>query len=154
MNRTVRVLVSAPVVLLAIAFALTLTLSVNGANPIWRTEPLNLAEAAALRDRGEVARLLAAGADARASRPVRGGFLYKDQTTLTPAEAAVLADRPEILQLLLDYGLVLDGVHWSRVWCAAPSDDIREVLEPVRPPDTVAACAPAAIPVAGPSDGG
>jgi hypothetical protein len=149
MDRTVRVLVSAPVVLLAIAFAVTLMLSVTGDHPVWRTEPLNLSEAAALRDRGEVARLLAAGADARASMPVRGGFLYQDQTTLTPAEAAVLADRPEILQLLLDYGLVLDDKDWSRVWCAARSNEIRELLEPVRPPDARTGCAPAEPPVTG-----
>jgi len=154
MDRTVRVLVSAPVVLLATAFVVTLMLSVSGDNPVWRTEPLNLSEAAALRDRGEVARLLAAGTDARASMPVRGGFLYKDQTTLTPAEAAVLADRPEILQLLLDYGLVLEPEDWNRVWCAAPSDEIRELLEPVRPPDAQPACAPAALPVAGSAHAG
>jgi hypothetical protein len=151
MNRTVRVLVSAPVVLLAVAFVVTLALSMSGDNPIWRIEPLNLSEAAALRDRGEVARLLAAGADARAPMSVRGGFLYQDQTTLTPAEAAVLADRPEILQLLLDYGLVLDGEHWSGVWCVAPSDEIRGVLESVRPANAAAACAPAARPVTGPA---
>ena len=141
MDRTVRVLVSTPVVVLAIAFVVTLILSVSGDNPVWRTEPLNLSEAAALRDRGEVARLLAAGADARGPMPVRGGFLFQDQTSLTPAEAAVLADRPEILQLLLDFGLVLEPEAWSRVWCVAPSDDIRHVLERIRPPNARAACA-------------
>jgi hypothetical protein len=154
MSRTVPALVSAPVVLLAITFAVTLSLSMSGDNPLWRTEPLNLSEAAALRDRGEVARLLAAGADTHAPMPVRGGFLYQSQTTLTPADAAVLADRPEILQLLLDYGLVLDAGAWNRAWCAAYSDEVRNLLEPVRPAEVVPACAPDTLPVAGPSYAG
>lgn len=154
MSRPLRALVSAPVVLLAIAYVVTLSLSMSGDNPLWRTEPLNLSEAAALRDRGEVARLLAAGDDPRAARPVRGGFLYQEPVTLTPTEAAVLADRPEILQLLLDYGLVLDGEDWNRVWCAAFSDEIRDLLEPVRPANVVPACAPDTLPVAGSSHAG
>jgi hypothetical protein len=133
-------LVAAPVLLLAAAFVVMLTLSARGHHPLWRTETLNLSEAAALRDRGEVARLLAAGADPRAARPVRAGFLYQRPVTLTPAEAAVLADRPEILQLLLDYGLLLDGVQWRRAWCDAASDLTRTVLEQVRPSEAVPAC--------------
>ncbi len=141
MNRTVHVLVSAPVLLLAAVFAAMLTLAARGHHPLWRAEALNLSEAAALRDRGEVARLLAAGDDPRAARPVRAGFLYQQPVTLTPTEAAVLADRPEILQLLLDYGLSLDGVQWQQAWCTA-SDLTRTVLEQVRPSEAVPACAP------------
>lgn len=140
MNRTVHVLVSAPVLLLAAAFTVTLTLAARGHHPLWRTEALNLSEAAALRDRGEMARLLAAGADPRAARPVRAGFLYQRPAMLTPADAAVLADRPEILQLLLDYGLSFDGAQWRRAWCAAASDGTRAVLAQVRPGDAVPAC--------------
>jgi hypothetical protein len=140
MNRPVFVLVSAPVLLLAAVFAVMVTLSAAGHHPLWRTEALNLSEAAALRDRGEVARLLAAGDDPRAARPVRAGFLYQEPATLTPAEAAVLADRPEILQLLLDYGLSLDHLQWQHAWCTA-SDLTRTVLEQVRPSEAVPACA-------------
>ena len=141
MNRAVHVLVSAPVLLLASVFAVMLTLAARGQHPLWRAEALNLSEAAALRDRGEVARLLAAGDDPRAARPVRAGFLYQEPVTLTPTEAAVLADRPEILQLLLDYGLSLDVVQWQHAWCTA-SDLTRTVLEQVRPSEAVPACVP------------
>jgi hypothetical protein len=142
MNRVVRVLVPAPVVLLAAVFLVTLTLSARGDHPLWRTEALNLSEAAALRDLGEVARLLAAGADPRAPLPVRGGFLYQEPATLTPADTAVLADRSEVLQLLVDYGLWLDPAQWTRAWCNARSKDVRDVLEQVRPDGTVPVCAP------------
>ena len=89
-------LVSAPVIALAATGAVTVALAIQGSNPVWHTEPLNLSEAAALRDRGEVARLLEAGADPYATRPVRAGFLYQDSTHLTAVDAAVNADRPEI----------------------------------------------------------
>lgn len=141
MDRTAYVLVSAPVLLLAAAFAVMLTLAARGHHPLWRTETINLSEAAALRDRGEVARLLAAGADPRAARPVRAGFLFQRPVTLTPTDAAVLADRPEILQLLLDYGLALDRGQWLRAWCTAASDYTRTVLEQVRPSEVMPPCA-------------
>lgn len=141
MDRRIRVLLSAPVVLLAFGCAVTLTLSLRGNNPLWRTEPLNLSEAAALRDSGEAARLLAAGADPRAVMRVRSGFLYQHEARLTPAEAAILSDRPELLQLLVDFGLSFDRDEWSRAWCAAAGAETKAVLESVRPPGAVAACA-------------
>jgi len=140
MDRHVRLLVTAPVVVLAFACAVALLLSARGSNPLWRTEPLNLSEAAALRDNGEVARLLAAGADPRAARSVRGGFLYEYEARLTPAEAAILSDRPELLQLLLDFGLSFDRDEWTRAWCTAAGTETKAVLERVRPPDAVAGC--------------
>jgi hypothetical protein len=74
------------------------------AHPFWRVEPLNLSEAAALRDGGEVARLIAAGHDPNQAYPIRAGLLLSSGVTLTPVEAAVVADRPEIVQLLVDGG--------------------------------------------------
>ena len=115
-------------------------LAAGGNNPVWRSEPLNLAEAAALRDMGEVARLLDGGADPREAMRVRGGFLHQHEVRLTPAEAAILADRPEILQLLVDYGLLFDRDEWIRAWCAATSADMRAVLVRGRPTDATPAC--------------
>ena len=111
-------LVSIPVVALAVSGTVTLVLAVGGDNPLWRAEPLNLSEAAALRDRGEVARLLETGANPQLMQRVRRGFLYQRPTQLTAVDAAVLADRPEILRLLLDSGLSLDAATWPRAWSA------------------------------------
>lgn len=133
-------LVSAPIVALATAGALTLVLAAGGYNPLWRSEPLNLAEAAALRDPGEVARLLADGADPRTERLVRAGFLYDYPAYLTPVDAAVRTDRAEIVQLLFDSGLSLDADAWRRAWCIAPSDDMRRTLIAAQPPDSPRTC--------------
>ena len=135
--------VSAPVVALALGGTVTLVLAIGGNNPLWRTEPLNLSEAAALRDRGEVARLLETGADPRVPRFVRGGFLYEHPARLTAVEAAVLADRAEILQILLDSGLTFEAAAWQRAWCQASSDGMRELLAEARPPGSPSACLPA-----------
>lgn len=132
--------VSAPIVALATAGALSLVLGVGGSNPLWRSEPLNLAEAAALRDMGEVARLLSQGADPRPERLVRAGFLYAYPARLTPMDAAVRADRPEIVQLLLDSGLSLDADTWRRVWCVASSDEMRRTLVSAQPPGSSRTC--------------
>jgi hypothetical protein len=133
-------LVSAPIVALATAGALSLMLGAGGNNPVWRSEPLNLAEAAALRDIGEVARLLSQGADPRAERHVRAGFLYTYPARLTPMDAAVRGDRPEIVQLLLDSGLALDADTWRRAWCTASTDEMRRTLIAAQVPGSSRAC--------------
>lgn len=77
---------------------------VAGANWFWYWEPLNLSEAAALRDSGEVARLLDAGTDPNASYEVRAGFLFSTARRMTPLDAARAAHREEIEALLLAGG--------------------------------------------------
>ena len=52
--------VAVPGVLLIAATALMLMGLPFGIDPLWRVEPLTLAEAAALRDNGEVVRLIEA----------------------------------------------------------------------------------------------
>jgi hypothetical protein len=77
--------------------------SLAGRPPFWTTEPLTLSEAAAFRDGGEVARLLATGADPNATYPVRRGAV-RGRIEATPLEAAQAAGRYEIVQLLRDAG--------------------------------------------------
>jgi hypothetical protein len=79
---------------------LFLSLSMANAGPFWYWEPLTLSEAAALRDAAEVARQLKDGQDPNRAYRVRGGMLYQDTRQLTPMQAAVKADRPEIIDLL------------------------------------------------------
>lgn len=93
-----------PAALLALARVAFLMLAAWGAHPFWTWEPLNLAEAAALRDRGEVARLLAEGSDPNATYRVRRGFVRDHAMRMTPMAAAVATRRDEIVQILLDAG--------------------------------------------------
>lgn len=95
---------AAPAALLALTRVVFLVLAVWGIHPFWRWEPLNLAEAAALRDRGEVARLLAEGEDPNATYSVRRGVVRESAMQMTPMAAALTARRDEIVQLLLDGG--------------------------------------------------
>ena len=93
-----------PPALLALARVVFLVLAVWDAHPFWLFEPLNLAEAAALRDRGEVARLLDAGENPNATYRIRRGFVRDYAVEMTPMAAALAARRDEIVQLLLDAG--------------------------------------------------
>ena len=68
---------AAPAALLALTRVVFLVLAVWDVHPFWRWEPLNLAEAAALRDGGEVARLLAEGEDPNATYRVRRGVVSR-----------------------------------------------------------------------------
>lgn len=93
-----------PPAMLAVARVVFLVLAVWDVHPFWLSEPLNLAEAAALRDRGEVARLLAQGDDPNATYRVRRGFVRDYPMQMTPMAAATTARRDEIVQILLDAG--------------------------------------------------
>jgi hypothetical protein len=93
-----------PSAVLAVSRVVFLVLALFDVHPFWLWEPLNLAEAAALRDRGEVSRLLAQGANPNATYRVRRGMIRDHQVQMTPMAAAVAARRDEIVQLLLDGG--------------------------------------------------
>ena len=75
MSRRMLLVAIVPAAVLAVARVVFLVLAAWGLHPFWMWEPLNLAEAAALRDRGEVARLLAEGEDPNATYRVRRGFV-------------------------------------------------------------------------------
>lgn len=98
------VIAAIPAMLVAAVRVVFLILALWDQHPFWVFEPLNLSEAAALRDGGEVARLLAEGHDPNAVYLVRGGFLRDDEMRVTPIEAALASRRDEIVQLLRDGG--------------------------------------------------
>jgi hypothetical protein len=93
-----------PAAVLAVARMVFLVLAAWGLHPFWMWEPLTLSEAAALRDRGEVARLLAEGADPNATYRVRRGVIRDYAMQMTPIAAARDTRRDEIVQLLEDAG--------------------------------------------------
>ncbi len=108
MSRRMLLVAIVPAAVLAVARVVFLVLAAWGLHPFWMWEPLNLAEAAALRDRGEVARLLAEGADPNATYRVRRGFIGERTMRLTPIAAARAARRDEVVQVLVDAGATPD----------------------------------------------
>jgi len=137
------VAVAVPGVVLIVATALMLVGLPLGVDPLWRVEPLTLAEAAALRDNGEVVRLIEAGADPNAASTVRAEFLHNNPLTVTPLEAAVGADRVDMVEVLLDHGAALDAATWTRLMCfatAIEADESQSFLGPLRPDDASLAC--------------
>jgi hypothetical protein len=114
-----------------------------GVDPLWRVEPLTLAEAAALRDNGEVVRLIEAGEDPNRATTVRADFLRNDALTITPLEAAVGSDRVDIMEVLLEQGARLDAATWNHLMCfatAIEADESRAFLEERRPDRASLAC--------------
>jgi hypothetical protein len=104
MSRRLLLVAIVPAALLTAARVVFLVLAIWDLHPFWLWEPLNLAEAAALRDRGEVARLLAEGHDPNATYRVRRGAVRSYAMQMTPLNAALSARRDEIVQILIDAG--------------------------------------------------
>src|SRR5688572_5156667 len=98
----------APAVIMTCLLAGMMGLAVIGEHPLWPATPLNMSEAAALRDSATVLQLLRQGE--RVDRPWRipAGVLLDHEVTLTPLDAAVIARRPEIVQVLLSSVTDLD----------------------------------------------
>ena len=100
----------------------------------WQGGPLTLAEAAALRDQGEVARLIEAGADPNGEYALRPDVLAVSRAT--PLEAAVLARRAEIVQLLMHEGAAMDERSWRHLHCVAAEigqHDVIDAIDAYRP---------------------
>jgi hypothetical protein len=132
-----------PGTVLILATALMLAGLPFGVDPLWRVEPLTLAEAAALRDNGEVVRLIQGGEDPNNAGTVRAELLRNDPLTVTPLEAAVGIDRPDMIEVLLEHGAVMDAATWTKLMCfatAIEADEARAVLEQRRPPGASLVC--------------
>ena len=135
--------VAIPGAVLIVATACLLLALPLGIDPLWQVEPVTLAEAAALRDTGEFMRLIDRGQDPNRAQTVRADLLRNEPVVITPLEAAVAVDRPEVLQVLLDNGAVLDNAIWTRLSCFAReigADDARTVLDARRPAGAADEC--------------
>lgn len=120
-----------------------------GVDPMWYVEPVTLPEAAALRDNGEVMRLIGLGADPNEAGTVRAGFAHREAQVLTPLEAAVAIRRADMVEVLLENGAVMDATTWTRLTCFAgvvEAGDVRTLLEQRRPKDASATCEGAQTP--------
>lgn len=98
---------------------------------------------AALRDNGEVMRLIGLGADPNQAGTMRADFAHNEAQVLTPLEAAVGTRRTDMVELLLEHGAHMDAAMQTRLTCFArrvEADDVRALLEERRPPDASATC--------------
>ena len=114
-----------------------------GIDPVWHVEPLTLPEAAALRDNGEVMRLIGLGADPNEADTVRAGFAHNEAQILTPLEAAVSIGRGDMVELLLENGAQMDAATWTHLLCFADvvmAGEVRALLEQRRPQGVPASC--------------
>jgi hypothetical protein len=107
-----------------------------GADPLWEVDTITLSEAAALRDNGEVVRLIESGVDVNTPGAVRQDIVAARALVLTPLEAAVASRRADMVELLLEQGAQLDAATWTRLVCFSNSvkaTDILSLIEPRRP---------------------
>jgi hypothetical protein len=140
MNRAVAIAVAAPGCLLAAASMVALTMAAFGRYPMWRHEPVNLAEAAGTRDEAEVVRLIEQGQDPNASYAVRPLFVFERSANLTPFEAAVINGDARIAAYLLAKGATVEAASWAALRCFAGDSAVARVLEDNRPAGAVATC--------------
>jgi hypothetical protein len=116
---------AAPGCILAAASALALVMAAWGRHPLWPQQQLNLSEAAALRDRAEVVRLVERGADPNVRNEIRAGLLFDHPSRLSPLEAAVESGDGNMIHTLLAAGVSLDAETWARLRCHT---DRREII--------------------------
>jgi hypothetical protein len=126
--RAVRATVALPVLLGVIALVV-LVGGLFGWHPLWSEPDLTLAEAAALKDRGTMQRLISEGVDPNAPAMVRAGILEDDELFLTPLEASVGTRTPVAMEFLLAHGARMDPKRRSVIVCLAFQEDAREILD-------------------------
>ena len=118
--------------------AVMLMITLLGNHPLWPVKDLTLAEAALLRDEGEVARLIESGEDPNGRYQIRHTLMHRSSRLVTPLEGAVRARRNRravMVRLLLAHGALPDSGTWTAV-CESEQDeidDIRALLEPLTP---------------------
>ena len=115
--------------LLAVASVVLVVGAIVGWEPLWSEPQLNLAEAAALNDRGTIQRLIASGADPNAPAPVRPPILKSHEIVVTPLEAAVGTRTPTTIEFLLTRGARMDSHERAVMFCLATQDEAREIVD-------------------------
>jgi hypothetical protein len=130
-----------PPVLLGALMVLVLAGAAVGWHPFWTEPPLTISEAAALKDRATLQRLISSGVDVNAPVKVRAPILKGYDITVTPLEASVGTRTPTAMQFLLARGARMDARERAVVTCLAIKDDAQEIVRFLReggaqqPPD-------------------
>jgi hypothetical protein len=143
-RRLTLVAAALPAVFLGVLTAGMLLRALIGPHPMWRVEPVNLSEAAALRDMATVAQLIRRGEDPYQRREVRADLIFNDRTELTALEAAIASGRAEVMEMILwSSSKKPDLAEWTRLRCLSKleeADDIDEVLDRYKPESAVLEC--------------
>jgi AcrR family transcriptional regulator len=138
--------VAGPAILYVVVEAMFLLMAAfGGEHPRWPAEKLNLAEAVAVRNTGEVMRLVEEGEDPNRHYPIRQGLLDGDPSEATPLEAATSERRPELIEILIARGARLAPADWVRLRCFAlgrERNDVAAALDAVKPAEIVPQCQP------------
>jgi len=124
--------ITVPPALVALTFAFSGLIALLAGRPVlWPQEEITLAEAVGWRDRGEVVRLIASGADPNVRYAVRNVFREDEYLAMSPFEAAVITREVYMMSLVEDYGGVIDARNGAVLQCLAQAldaDDVREFV--------------------------
>jgi hypothetical protein len=115
--------------LLAVAAIAVLAGAIAGRHPFWSEPELTLAEAAALKDRGTMLRLISNGVDPNLPARVRPRILKSDELIVTPLVASVGTRTPVSMQFLLAHGARMDAAQRAVIVCLAIKDEAQEILD-------------------------
>jgi hypothetical protein len=142
-RRLISAVVALPAALLGVMTAGTLVRAMFDTHPLWHVQPVNLSEAAILRDQATVALMIHRGEDPYLRREVRADLFFNDRTELTPLEAAIATGRADILEIILVSSPPPEPSEWNRVRCLATLEgdgDFGDVLDRFRPESAVLDC--------------
>lgn len=142
-------LFAAPPLAVVVASAVLMLLGGVERNPFWPRQQITMAEAAALRDPGTVVRLIESGVDPNGPMAVRPGVLDDRGHHMTPAEAAILADRSEVMAVLVARGARADEERvrsWACLAAAAAKRETLAYLRAVYPQWVTGSCGHVTIP--------
>ena len=99
---------------------------------LWPPDEVTLSEAVATRNNAEALRLIRGGANPNEPSRVRAGLLTSDHdVAVTPVEAAVGAQRADVLRMLLANGATIDEKEMRVLRCyeqVRRDSGIREIL--------------------------
>jgi hypothetical protein len=124
--------IAVPGAVLALGTAFMMLGAITDSPSWWRVEPVNLSEAAALRDRATVARLMAAGEDPYVRREIRADLVFNHRVDLSAIEAGIATRRSEIVDVILfSARMPPDGQAWSHLRCLAQLEGDEDVIEAV-----------------------
>ena len=87
----------------------------------WPPQDVTLSEAVALRDRGETALQIMRGVDPNGRYVVRNVLREGEAVSLTPLEAAVITRESYMMNLVKDYGAIVDERNTAVLQCLAKS---------------------------------
>jgi hypothetical protein len=82
-------------------------------------EVLSMADVIVSRDGAEAAYRILRGTDPNRASALHRGSRSAGPVALTPLEAAVVTGEAHLVQMLLDYGAVMDRRNIPRLWCFA-----------------------------------